>query len=31
MHRGEIVVQGTPAEVRANETAQKVYLGEHQA
>ena len=31
MHRGEIVVQGTPEEVRANETAQKVYLGEHQA
>ena len=30
MHRGEIIVQGTPAEVRANETAQKVYLGEHQ-
>ena len=31
LHRGEIVVQGTPAEVRANETAQKVYLGEHHA
>lgn len=31
LHRGEIVVQGTPAEVRANEIAQKVYLGEHQA
>lgn len=29
MHRGEIVIQGTPAEVRANEIAQKVYLGEH--
>jgi len=29
MHRGAIVVQGTPEEVRANETAQKVYLGEH--
>ncbi len=29
MHRGEIVMQGTPAEVRANEIAQKVYLGEH--
>lgn len=29
MHRGAIVVQGTPDEVRANETAQKVYLGEH--
>jgi branched-chain amino acid transport system ATP-binding protein len=31
MHRGEIVVQGTPEEVRANEVAQKVYLGEHHA
>ena len=31
MHRGAIVVQGTPDEVRANETAQKVYLGEHHA
>ncbi|HEY5290942.1 MAG TPA: ABC transporter ATP-binding protein [Burkholderiales bacterium] len=31
LHRGEIVVQGTPEEVRANEIAQKVYLGEHQA
>jgi ABC-type branched-subunit amino acid transport system ATPase component len=29
LHRGEIVVQGTPEEVRANETAQRVYLGEH--
>ncbi len=29
MHRGEIVVTGTPAEVRANATAQRVYLGEH--
>ena len=29
LHRGEIIVQGTPEEVRANETAQKVYLGEH--
>jgi branched-chain amino acid transport system ATP-binding protein len=31
LHRGEIIVQGTPAEVRANQTAQKVYLGEHHA
>jgi len=30
LHRGEIIVHGTPEEVRANETAQKVYLGEHQ-
>ncbi len=29
MHRGEIVVTGTPEEVRSNATAQKVYLGEH--
>ena len=29
LHRGEIVVQGTPEEVRANEIARKVYLGEH--
>ncbi len=29
MHRGQVIVQGTPAEVRANETAQKIYLGEH--
>ena len=28
LHRGEIIVEGTPAEVRANETAQRVYLGE---
>jgi len=31
LHRGEIVVQGTPEEVRADPTAQKVYLGEHDA
>ncbi|MBE0626643.1 MAG: ABC transporter ATP-binding protein [Burkholderiales bacterium] len=31
MHRGEIVVKGTPEEVRANEIAQKVYLGERNA
>jgi branched-chain amino acid transport system ATP-binding protein len=29
LHRGEIILQGTPAEVRADATAQKVYLGEH--
>jgi len=29
LHRGEIILQGTPEEVRANATAQKVYLGEH--
>lgn len=28
LHRGEIIVTGTPEQVRANETAQKVYLGE---
>lgn len=29
LHRGELVVEGTPDEVRANPSAQKVYLGEH--
>jgi branched-chain amino acid transport system ATP-binding protein len=29
LHRGEIIVWGTPDEVRGNETAQKIYLGEH--
>ena len=29
LHRGQIIVQGTPEEVRQNETAQKIYLGEH--
>lgn len=31
LHRGRVVVQGTPAEVRANPTAQQVYLGEGHA
>jgi branched-chain amino acid transport system ATP-binding protein len=30
LHRGEIIVQGTPEEVRRDEMAQRVYLGEHQ-
>ena len=30
LHRGKIVIEGTPDEVRGNETAQKIYLGEHQ-
>jgi branched-chain amino acid transport system ATP-binding protein len=30
LHRGEIIVWGTPDEVRGNSTAQKIYLGEHQ-
>jgi branched-chain amino acid transport system ATP-binding protein len=30
LHRGEIIVQGTPNEVRNDHTAQKIYLGEHQ-
>lgn len=30
LHRGEIIMQGTPDEVRASETAQKIYLGELQ-
>ena len=29
LHRGEIIVEGTPDEVRQNETAQKIYLGDH--
>ncbi len=28
LHRGEIIVQGTPDEVRKDATAQKIYLGE---
>lgn len=28
LHQGELIADGTPAEVRANEKAQKVYLGE---
>lgn len=28
LHAGTIIAEGTPEEVRANETAQKVYLGE---
>jgi branched-chain amino acid transport system ATP-binding protein len=30
LHRGEIIVQGTPDQVRNDPTAQKIYLGEHQ-
>ena len=30
LHRGEIIVEGTPEEVRVNKTAQRIYLGEHQ-
>jgi branched-chain amino acid transport system ATP-binding protein len=30
LHRGEIILQGSPEEVRRSELAQKVYLGEHQ-
>jgi branched-chain amino acid transport system ATP-binding protein len=28
LHQGTIIAEGTPEEVRANETAQKVYIGE---
>jgi branched-chain amino acid transport system ATP-binding protein len=28
LHQGTIIAQGTPEEVRSNETAQKIYLGE---
>lgn len=30
LHRGEIIVEGTPEQVRMNETAQRIYLGGHQ-
>jgi branched-chain amino acid transport system ATP-binding protein len=30
LHRGEIIVEGSPEEVRDNKTAQQIYLGEHQ-
>ena len=29
LHRGEIIIEGTPEQVRDNKTAQKIYLGEH--
>ena len=29
LHRGEVIIAGTPEQVRASETAQKIYLGEH--
>ena len=29
LHNGEIIVVGTPKQVRMNETAQRIYLGEH--
>ena len=29
LHRGEIIVEGTPEQVRMNETARRIYLGEH--
>ena len=29
LHHGQIMVQGTPDQVRMNETAQKIYFGEH--
>jgi branched-chain amino acid transport system ATP-binding protein len=28
LHQGSIIAEGSPEEVRSNETAQKVYLGE---
>lgn len=30
LHRGEIIFEGTPDEVRDNKMVQKIYLGEHQ-
>ncbi len=29
LHRGEIIIEGSPEQVRDNETAQQIYLGEH--
>ncbi|MCC7015935.1 MAG: ABC transporter ATP-binding protein [Rhodospirillales bacterium] len=29
LHHGEFIVEGTPEEIRANPSAQKIYLGEH--
>ena len=29
MHEGEVIAEGTPAEIRANETVHKLYLGSH--
>jgi branched-chain amino acid transport system ATP-binding protein len=29
LHRGEVVVEGTPEQVRKNELVQRIYLGEH--
>ena len=29
LHRGQVIVAGTPEQVRASDTAQKIYLGEH--
>lgn len=29
LHRGEVVVEGTPEQVRKNEIVQRIYLGEH--
>ena len=30
LHRGEIIIEGSPEQVRDDETVQKIYLGEHQ-
>jgi branched-chain amino acid transport system ATP-binding protein len=30
LHRGEIIIEGSPEQVRDNKTAQQIYLGEHQ-
>jgi branched-chain amino acid transport system ATP-binding protein len=29
LHNGEKVIEGTPEQVRMNETVQRIYLGEH--
>ena len=30
LHQGEVIVEGTPEQVRMNETVQRIYLGEHE-
>jgi ABC-type branched-subunit amino acid transport system ATPase component len=29
MHQGQVLAEGTPSEIAANESVQQAYLGEH--